>query len=138
MADPLSMVTGILGVVTATAQSAAALYRLVQSFRDQPQALRRLREELGSLCGVLHSLETLVKEDESRFVPLKLPLERCCRACADVDALIRKCAAHSDGGKPSLRDWARLRYMDSDINGLTEMLERYKATIGVALADANL
>jgi hypothetical protein len=32
----------------------------------------------------------------------------------------------------------RLRYMDTDIRGFTEMLAGYKSTISVALADANL
>lgn len=138
MGDPLSVVSGILAIVTATVQSSKALYQAIQSFRDHPRAVRQLINELEALTGVLHSLESLARGDASIFVPLKLPLTQCCQACGEFKALIVKHTARSRGSKSSFRDWATLRYMDSDINGFTTMLAGYKSTISVALADANL
>ncbi|KAG7150811.1 hypothetical protein HYQ46_000228 [Verticillium longisporum] len=53
MADPLSIASAVIGVAVATAQSTKALYQTVQSFRDQPRAVRQLQDELRSLDGVL-------------------------------------------------------------------------------------
>ncbi|KAF3357046.1 hypothetical protein VDGD_02421 [Verticillium dahliae] len=128
----------VIGIVAVAAQSTKALYDTVQSFRDQPRAVRQMQEELASLDGVLGSLRDAVQEEETFFVPLKLPLRQCSQACNEFRALVIKCTTHSDGARPSVRDWVRLRYMDTDIRGFTEMLGVYKSTISVALADAIL
>ncbi|KAM0321337.1 hypothetical protein ACHAQA_010166 [Verticillium albo-atrum] len=138
MADPLSIASGVIGVLVATAQSTKALYQTVQSFRDQPRAVRQLQDELKSLDGVLDSLHDAIEEDATFFVALGLPLRQCCEVCTEFQALVVNCTTHSDGARPSVRDWVRLRYMDTDIRGFTEMLAGYKATMAVALADANL
>ncbi|KAI9147398.1 hypothetical protein HJFPF1_12418 [Paramyrothecium foliicola] len=139
MADPLSVVSGLLAIVTATIQSSKVLYQTIQSFRDHPRSVRQLIAELGALDGVLKSLEEFAGGEPLVLVPLKLPLEQCAKACADFYVLISKCTKHSARhGSTSFRDWARLRYMDSDINGFTAMLAGYKSTIAIALADANL
>ena len=139
MADPLSVVSGLLAVVTATIQSSKVLYQTVQSFRDHPRSVRQLKDELDALAGVLHCLEDSAGREPSILIPLRLPLERCTEACADFRKLIVRCTRHSgEEGTTSFRDWARLRYMDNDINGFTAMLAGYKATIAIALADANL
>ncbi|KAM0625559.1 hypothetical protein ACHAPW_008691 [Verticillium nonalfalfae] len=134
MADPLS----VIGVVFTTAQATKTLYQTVQSFRDQPRAVRQLRDELKSLDGVLDSLYDAVEQEEMFFLPLQLPLRQCGKACSEFEALVVKCTTHSDGAWPSVRDWMRLRYMDADIRGFTEMLAGYKSTMSVALAYANL
>ncbi|KAM0321858.1 hypothetical protein ACHAQA_009863 [Verticillium albo-atrum] len=122
MADPLSIASGVIGVLVATAQSTKALYQTVQSFRDQPRAVRQLQDELKSLDGVLDSLHDAIEEDATFFVALGLPLRQCCEVCTEFQALVVKCTTHSDGARPSVRDWVRLRYMDTDIRGFTEML----------------
>lgn len=76
MADPLSIASGVIGVVVAAAQSAKALYETVQSFRDQPRAVRQLQDELKSLDGVLGSLHDAVKEEATFLLSLQLPLRR--------------------------------------------------------------
>ncbi|KAI8675302.1 Helo-like-N domain-containing protein [Fusarium keratoplasticum] len=139
MADPLSVVSGLLAIVTATIQSSKVLYQTVQSLRDHPRSVRQLRDELDALGGVLQSLEASAGHEPSILVPLKLPLEQCTKASADFQTLIVRYTRHSEGqGNISVRDWAKLRYMDNDINGFTAMLAGYKSTIAIALADANL
>lgn len=139
MADPLSLASGLVAIVTATIQSSKILYQTVQSFRDHPRSVRQLRDELQALNGVLQSLEAFAGAEPSLLVPLRLPLEQCTKACADFHKLILKCTRHSGAsGNTSFRDWAKLRYMDNDVNGFTAMLAGYKATIAIALADANL
>jgi hypothetical protein len=100
--------------------------------------VRRLQDELKGLDGVLGSLHTLAGEDAASFAPLELPLRQCGLACVEFKGLVLKCTSHSDGTKPSVRDWVKLRYMDTDLRGFVEMLAGYKSTICVALADANM
>jgi hypothetical protein len=139
MADPLSVASGLVAIVTVAIQSSKILYQTIQSFKDHPRAVRQLRDELGALHDVLRSLETFSGSDRSIVVPLKLPLTQCAKACAEFQELLVKCTKHSGGLKTtSFRDWAKLRYMDDDINGFTTMLAGYKSTIAIALADANL
>ncbi|KAM9873931.1 nwd1 protein [Verticillium dahliae] len=133
-----SIASSLTSVITVTAQSIQALYQTVQGFQDKPRTVRQLEHELKSLDDVLGSLHALAVEEGTSFVPLELPLRQCGQACVDFKALVLKCTTHSDGTRSSVRDWARLRYMDNDLRGFTEMLAGYKSSISVALADANL
>ena len=90
MADPLSISSGLLAVITATIQSSKTLYQTIQSFKNHQRAIGQLLDELKSLGGVLRSLETLVRHDGSTFGPLTFPLTRCCKACTEFEALIVK------------------------------------------------
>ena len=138
MGDPLSIASGSVAIVTAAVQSSKILYQTIQSFRDHPRSIRQLRDELEALDGVLRSLEAFSGSDPSILVPLKLPLTQCAKACVEFQVLIVKCTKHSGDQKTSFRDWAKLRYMDNDVNGFAAMLSGYKSTIAIALADANL
>ncbi|KAF3351590.1 ABC transporter A family member 2 [Verticillium dahliae VDG2] len=97
-----------------------------------------MQDELASLDGVLRSLFEAVVEEATFFMPLTLPLRQCSQVCDEFKALVDKCTANSNGARPSIRDWVRLRYMDNDIRGFTEMLAGYKSTISITLADATL
>lgn len=138
MADPLSVTSGLLAIVTATLQSGKLLYDLVQSFKNHQAAVVQFKNELKGLHTVLVSLEDHVRADETSFLPLKPPLVQCCQTCTEFQALIAKHSRRSNGSRASIRDWASLRYMQSNITELTNALAGYKSTINIALADANL
>jgi hypothetical protein len=138
MADPLSVTSALLGVVTFAIQSSKTLYETVQSFRNHQRVIRHLQDESASLNQVLQSLQAVLSHDASAFVPLQLPIERCGQACSEFEEMLIKCSKHTGGPRTSFRDWARLRYMGTDIAGFTNMIAGYKNTICIALADANL
>lgn len=138
MADPLSITSGVIAIVTAALQASKTLYETVQSFRNHQRTVKQLLAELAALSDVLESLESLASQDETMFLPLKRPLVQCRQACSAFGALMLRCSRHSGGSRTSFRDWAKLRYMDSNIAGFTGMLAGYKSTISIALADANL
>lgn len=139
MADPLGVASALIAIVTATLQTSKALYDTIQSFRSHQRAVQLLLDELVGLNEVLQSLEKLVKStDDATFRPLRLPLLQCQRACSDFDALMVQCSKRSGQPRTSFRDWLKVRYMESDINGFTSMLAGYKSTISIALGDANL
>ncbi|RGP77371.1 hypothetical protein FLONG3_4510 [Fusarium longipes] len=139
MADPLSVTSGLIAIVTATLQSSKILYETIQSFRNHQTAVSDLIRELKSLESVLQPLLDHVRTDERTFLPLKFPLIQCRQACTDFQALVEQNSKRSrDQARTSFRDWAKLMYMNGDIVSFKELLAGYKATITIALADANL
>jgi hypothetical protein len=138
MAEPIGIASGLVALASFAFQSSLSLYRAVDSFQSNKRIIRELREELESLEGVLKSLQEATTENAVDLPALKLPLLRCGQACREFEALIAKCTTHSGGSKTSIRDWAKLTYMGDDIVGFKNMLAGYKATINIALGDANM
>lgn len=139
MADPISLASGLVALVTFALQSSTLLYQTVESYRSHSKKVRDLKEELEALASVLQTLsETVEKTKDTKFTALELPLLRCGNACKEFKDVITKCSARSGGSRTSFRDWAKLRYMGDGIDEFREMLAGYKSTINIALADANL
>lgn len=141
MAEPISLASGIVALATFAFKSSVSLYQVVESFQNNQRTMRRLKEEVESLNGVLLSLQKVTAGNSADLDGLKglnLPLLRCGKACKDFEAEIIKCTAHCGGSRTSFRDWAKLKYMGDDIAGFKNMLAGYKSTIIIALGDANL
>lgn len=136
--DPLSAGTGVLAIITAAITAANALHGTVQGIRTHRRRIRQLQEGLTALKAVLHALESYVRDGESSFDSLRLPLIGCYEGCIQLCRVIEGCNKHSDEGKASVRDWLRTKYAEDDIIHLTDSLAGYKATIAIALADATL
>ena len=139
MADPLSISSGLVALVSFTLKSCVVLYQTIESYRSHPKNVRDLKQELEALTGVLQALsETVERNQAVDFAALKLPLLRCGNACKEFDEVIAKCTSRSGGSKTSFRDWAKLKYMGDGIDDFRRMLGGYKATINIALNDAHL
>lgn len=138
MADPISVTSAFLTLVGFALQSSTTLYQTVRSFQASRRNIRELKEELESLTGVLQSLHEAAETTNTDFTALKLPLLRCSKACTEFEALVVKCTRHSGGSRSSVRDWATLKYKGDDITTFKNTLSGYKATIIIALGDANL
>ncbi|KAK8096329.1 uncharacterized protein PG998_014197 [Apiospora kogelbergensis] len=138
MADPLSVSSALLAIITATATATKTLHETIQTFKNHQRCIRQLLDELAGLAGVLDSLRASAVQGDDIFEPLKLPLLQCSRACSEFRELVLRCNKHAGGSRTSFRDWARLRYMDADIQSFASMLAGYKSTIAIAVADANL
>ena len=137
--DPISVSSGVLTLLAFAFKSTVTLYTTIRSFRSQDRDIRALRDELSDLGKVLESLqETASSYATVDLDGLKLPLLRCGKACEEYGEIIARCTKHSDGSRPSVRDWVTQKYLQGDINQFREMLAGYKATINVAVAHANL
>ena len=104
MADPISLVLGLVALTTFALQSSKTLYQAIESLKSNRKAIRDLREELEALNGVLRSLVETATGNETHLDVLKLPLFRFGAAYKDFEAVVIKCSAHSDGSKTSFRD----------------------------------
>ncbi|KAK2006615.1 hypothetical protein LZ32DRAFT_595157 [Colletotrichum eremochloae] len=140
MSDPLSVASALIAIVTATMQSSKVLYDTIQSFKNHRKVIKQLMEELAALNEVLLSLDRLVQKEgeQGTLGSLKVPLLQCRQACDDFNKLIIECSKNSGRPRTSFRDWFKLRYMESDIDGFVTMLAGYKSTISIALGSANL
>lgn len=138
MAEPISIASGIVALATFAFTSSVSLYQVVESFQNNQRTMRRLKEEIEALNGVLLSLQGVAAGNPTGLEGLNLPLLRCGKACKDFEVEIIKCTAHCGGSRTSFRDWAKLKYMGDDIVGFKNMLAGYKSTIVIALGDANL
>lgn len=139
MADGLSVASGVLALVTFAFQSSTVLYKTVRSYKTQDANARALKNELNDLTGVLHSLlETVTNYPDLNFDCLELPLLRCGKTCEEYGKLIARCTKHSNGTRPSFRDWIGQQYLKGDITDFRDMLAGYKSTINIALANANM
>jgi hypothetical protein len=142
MADPISVTSGLLTLVTFGLKASTSLYQTIKSYNSHQRNVRELREELEALTSVLGSLNQAVADADAdadaNFAALTIPLLRCGNACNDFKAIIVKSAERTDDSRTSFRDWARLKYMGDDIAGFKNMLGGYKATIMIALCNANL
>ncbi|KAF5551570.1 hypothetical protein FMEXI_3262 [Fusarium mexicanum] len=139
MADGLSVASGVLALVTFAFQSSTVLFKTVRSFKTQDTNARALKNELSDLTAVLQSLlETATNYPDINFDALELPLLRCGKTCEEYGKLITRCTKHSNGTRPSFRDWIGQQYLKGDITDFREMLAGYKSTINIALASANI
>jgi hypothetical protein len=139
MAEPISLASGLLTLTAFAFQSSITLYNTIQSFKSHSSRVRDLGNELKDLGGVLSSLsDTVSATNGVDLSSLELPLLRCGNACKEFEQELLKCSSRSTGGRTSFRDWAKLTYMGENIDGFKRLLAGYKATITIALNDANL
>jgi hypothetical protein len=138
MADPFSTTLAVLSAISVVTKSVIAFSKAIEGLRAHYKTMQDLWAELTALETVLLSLHEALESDPARFSLLAFPLERCGQACDQFSLVIKKCTVHSDGSRPSIRDWATLKYMDSDISGFLRMLDGYKMTICIALETVNM
>jgi hypothetical protein len=138
MADPISASSGILTLVLFGLSASKVLYETIKSINDHSKNVRNLRDELAALDNVLNALHKVVESKDTDLDSLRLPLHSCGKACNEFNQLIEKRTSHSANGRRSIRDWAKLRYMGSDIVAFKEMMGGYKSTIQIALGEATL
>lgn len=139
MAEAIGVASGVAGLCTAALQAGTALYNTIKSYQSHQQSVLDLLDENGALNGVLESLHgTLASASDLDLSSLEIPLTRCGITCHEFAQEIEAMSSLSGGSVARIRGWARLRYMGEDIDSFRRLLSGYKATITMALADANL
>ncbi|KAM5355045.1 hypothetical protein ACJ41O_001691 [Fusarium nematophilum] len=137
--EPFSTSASVIAVAGFALKASTTLYGIIRGYQSQNKDARALKSEVNDLNVVLELLlETVSSNPTLDFKGLELPLQRCGDACEDYAKLIARCTKHSDGSRPSVRDWITQKYLQGDINDFKAMLETYKSTINIALANANL
>ncbi|KAJ5640302.1 uncharacterized protein N7484_008164 [Penicillium longicatenatum] len=130
MADPLSITTSLLAVITAAVQSTNKLHETIRRFKDRDKTLARLQNEIYDLVSILNSLETLIDTEVSIMSLLKGPIERCTHICREFEQSMETFARKS---KTGFRDWTKMEFMRGDIHEFMDTISEYKSTISVGL-----
>ncbi|KAF2108378.1 hypothetical protein BDV96DRAFT_636922 [Lophiotrema nucula] len=139
MAEPISLVSGLVALSAFAFKSSVTLYNTIQSFRNYPKDVRDLNNELQALNEVLSSLtETADATTDVDLSALHLPLLRCGNACKEFEQKLLKCSSRSGSNGMSFRGWAQLKYLGDSIDSFRHMLGGYKSTIILALTGATL
>lgn len=80
MADPFSIVTGIVGVLGVALSNKRQIYDFVEGIKGAPVCLRNLSNDLKSLSEVLEQIVGLTQDPSQAtfLMTLKQSLERVC------------------------------------------------------------
>jgi hypothetical protein len=139
MTEPIGVASGLLALAAFAFQSSITLIKTIQTLQYHPRRMRDLKEELDTLTAVLGSLtETVRASTDADLSTLNLILLRCGNGCKEFEQEIVKYSSRSDSSGMGFRDWAKLRYMDDDVDGFRQLVAGYRHTIMIAIADANL
>jgi hypothetical protein len=138
MADPLSIASSIVALVTFGLQTTKILRATIDSFHNRTKTARDLRIDVIALLGALEELSEVVEDGAAEFDRLKLPLYSCATLCSEFNELIHKCTSRTSNSKGSFRDWAKLHFRGSDIETFRTTLAGYKSTIQIAIGAINL
>ncbi|KAK1712235.1 uncharacterized protein BDZ83DRAFT_638791 [Colletotrichum acutatum] len=130
MADPLSITTSVLALLTTAAQSVKLLVETVNRYKGRDRTLSRLQAELEAFLRILDALHKVVETESAMMVLLKDPILRCSQLCNDFEKAMR---VFSGKSKVGFRDWAKMEFMRGDINDFLDALSGYKETISIGL-----
>ncbi|KAF2843435.1 hypothetical protein M501DRAFT_1028235 [Patellaria atrata CBS 101060] len=147
MADPLSIASGIVALITAAYCSCNATYDLYDGIRSAPKDIRALSDELRSFYVVLGTLKSLV-DDKDTIRGVLHPsgvedLHTAIASCIGVICRLR-CIATKYFVSESKMDlkgrWKGLQWTVTrkEVVRLREQLSGCKITLSIAIASANL
>lgn len=138
MAEVIGITSGLVALAVFTYKSSVSLSKTIHSLKSRQRQIRNLQDELEALQDALKPLSEDLEDSSVSLEALKVPLLRCGRACTEFEVIISKCVERSSGSRTSFRDWAKLQYMGSDIEGFRNILSGYKSTINIALGGVML
>ncbi|KAH7371725.1 hypothetical protein BKA66DRAFT_551508 [Pyrenochaeta sp. MPI-SDFR-AT-0127] len=136
--DPFSIVVGTLTLVQVCLKSSDLLYDAINSIRTDHQEVKHLLNEIKSLVEVLKALERNVKEDTDTYGSLDFVLEQCTHTCDNLNKAVAKAFGDSKQQFEGIKVWIRLKRHENDIEGFKKLIDSYKATLTIAVVDANL
>lgn len=138
MADPLSITSGVVALITFGLQASKVLQTTINSLQNRTKTVRDLRNDVLALYAALEELNDVVGDGSSEFDRLRLPLYSCGTLCNDFNTLLVKCTQRTTDSRASLRDWTKLQFRGSDIDEFRTTLAGYKSTIQIAIGAMNL
>lgn len=136
MADPISITSGIAGLVSLAGTVLGTCYRFGCAVADAPGEAKRLASELRNLSGVLVGIQGIKNHDDGRITEHKLSqlLAECRQTLQDVSRHLDTVGARAS--QPVLkRNFNRLAWplrRDKTLE-LVVLIERQKNSLSLAL-----
>jgi hypothetical protein len=95
-----------------------------------------LRAQLEEVWNILSALEKVTDVEESLWLLLQGPIDRCKEICPDFEEAMNSfCKSKT---KVGLRDWAKMEFRKGTIMEFIDRIAGYKSTITVGLGIINL
>ena len=138
MAEAIGIASGMIALSAFAFESTTKLCQLLSDFQYHGRNVQQLKDELSALIAVLANLQEIVSINLVDLAFLTLPLLHCGKACEGFAFVIAKCSSRTKDSRTSFRDRFQLRWMGKDVAGFATLLAGYKATITIALSDANM
>ncbi len=137
MADPLSIASGALAVITATTQTFSLIVKFIRDCQDARADLNQITRELLDLTLILE----LVKGESAEATENRLPhrlqslvhtiLKHCTATVQQIEVALDKCR-----GKPGPLLWTI--YEKEKVASLKLSLEATKNSLNIALETVNM
>lgn len=137
MADLLSIVASITGLVATGTSLTTQVYQFIDSIRSASNDLQNLARELKELCSILQKLEKNFSNGvrhQELWVNLKDVLGSCMTKFLQLESLIKAHQIKTKDGWIS-RQWKRGKWVlrDKEVKSLRTQLEVHKATLKITL-----
>ncbi|CAG8092626.1 unnamed protein product [Penicillium salamii] len=133
MADPLSITTGIVGLIGFALQGSLALGKAIDGLRTSKKEIRELKKELEAFCVVLQSVHEVAADYHQELRVLELPLRQCGKACQELEKIVTKCVERSG---TTFGAYTSLKFRGDSIAKFKDMLAGHKDAITIALSSA--
>ncbi|KAL9012096.1 MAG: hypothetical protein Q9173_003110 [Seirophora scorigena] len=139
MADPVSIATGVVGVLTAAAQITSFLINFTRCSEDAPQAAQYILAEVLGTSGTLSQFQSLLMDnaqvDRSRTQLLQVDhvvtiVSACVLTFSELSELLDELKAEGMHTVMARARWAR---KDKTISKLVQRLQHHKASLTLIL-----
>jgi len=139
MSDPLSIASGIAGLVTHADAVFSNVYQYAKAVKNAEKEIKELVATIQSLSGLLHSLALVLAELEKDTTESNFRLHHINSCRATLSKIQRKLNASDDSSTPDGRIERALRklkwpFSQPETKQLVVEIEQHKATINVALS----
>lgn len=144
MADPLSLASGIAGVVIPALHGMRLLLRDLQDIKDAPKNVQQLKNDLSLVDGALSSLQDIKAEDLDFLGPsveanVQSTIKVCSTACDEFRADLQRWTRHSQDQKLSWRDRSTIGFWKQDhIKSIQGKLHNCQVNITSVVSTATL
>jgi hypothetical protein len=144
MTDPLSLASGIAGVVIPALHGMRLLLRDLQDIKDAPKNVQDLKNSLSLVDGSLSSLQDIKPEDldslgSSVEDNIKSTVKVCSTACDKFRADLQRWTRHSQDKKLSWRDRSSIGFWkQDDIKSIQGKLHNCQVNIASVVSTATL
>ena len=139
MADPLSIASGVVGLLAFAGTALTQGYRILHSLQGSSKDVRRLLAELSQLTGVLVAIEAQEKEankipDGGPFADDSIPriLESSIRDCRNMITKISEVLEKLEKSRRAILA-VKWQFLEPDVRKLTEEVEHYKTVFVLCL-----
>ncbi|KAF2118626.1 hypothetical protein BDV96DRAFT_642815 [Lophiotrema nucula] len=135
MADPLSVIASVVGIVGAGTKLAITLYDLCDKAKNAPHSIREIASNLSLLSTILENIADVLKRHKDVYEErLLTDTEAVLKKYDDVQTAVRALIIRQDGFRVRLK-WA---LKDTKVRELLVQIEGVKSALSLVLGCMNL